>query len=62
MIPVGLTREAIEALPLCATWSRTCESRVSGFFLIRPSGTARYARTRAFDQGLGYSEHARVPD
>jgi len=30
--------------------------------LIRTSGTARYDRTRAFYKGLGYSEHARVPD
>ena len=30
--------------------------------LIRTSGTARYDQTRAFYKGLGYSEHARVPD
>jgi ribosomal protein S18 acetylase RimI-like enzyme len=30
--------------------------------VIRTSGTARYDRTRDFYKGLGYSEHARVPD
>jgi ribosomal protein S18 acetylase RimI-like enzyme len=30
--------------------------------VVRTSGTTQYDRTRAFYRGLGYTEHARVPD
>ena len=30
--------------------------------VVRTSGTEQYAGTRAFYRGLGYTEHARVPD
>ena len=30
--------------------------------VVRTSGTSQYDRTRAFYSGLGYSEHAIVPD
>jgi ribosomal protein S18 acetylase RimI-like enzyme len=30
--------------------------------VVRTSGTAQYDRTRAFYRGLGYAEHAHVPD